>query len=212
MKLRQKLYKFGGVPVINIDDASNAAPLAMALKNGGLPVIEVTFRTMAAADAIKQIKEQCPAILVGAGTILTTDQIEQAIGVGADFMVAPGLNISVLVKAKQMNCPFIPGCVTASEVEQAIQAGVSFVKFFPAEVSNAKQVIKAFNGPYPNMHYMPTGGIKLDHLENYLSIPNITCCGGSWIARPDLISSGNFDQITKNARETITTVKQIRKN
>lgn len=211
MTLREKLANFGVIPVITITKAEGAAPLARALVEGGLPVAEVTFRTPAAAVAIREMKRAEPHLMIGAGTILTEDQMNRAEQAGADFMVAPGLTEKIVEQAQQRNMPFIPGCVTASEVEQAMGLGLDLVKFFPAEAQNAREVIKALNGPYPGMRYMPTGGISLANLESYLRETNIICCGGSWIAPTALIEAGDFTQIAANARATGDKIKMIRK-
>lgn len=210
--LRDKLTSFGVIPVIMIDRAEDAVPMARALTDGGLPVAEITFRTAAAAEAIDLIKKALPEMLVGAGTILNEAQLDQAQAAGADFMVAPGLNGVLVQKARDQNIPFIPGCVTASEIEQAMGLDLDLVKFFPAEASNAQAVIKAFNGPYPQMSYMPTGGISLDNLASYLTTPNVICCGGSWIAPAQVIAAGDFDQIRENAAATVARVTEIRES
>jgi len=208
--LQAQLRAFGVIPVIMLARAEDAVPLARALMDGGLAVAEITFRTGAAAEAIKLIKQALPEMLVGAGTIVTEAQLDQALVAGADFMVAPGLNGALVQKARDKNIPFIPGCVTASEIEQAMALDLELVKFFPAEASNARAVIKAFNGPYAHMSYMPTGGISPDNLASYLKTSNVICCGGSWIAPVKVIAAQNFDQIRENAATTVARVKEIR--
>lgn len=210
--LREELCRFGVIPVITLDRAEDAIPLARALCDGGLPVAEITFRTDAAAEAIEIIKKAMPHMLIGAGTILNEVQLELARAAGADFLVAPGLNGDLVQKALDQDIPFIPGCVTASEIEQAIGLDLDMVKFFPAEAANARAVIRAFNGPYPHMSYMPTGGISLDNLASYLKTPNVVCCGGSWIAPAKVIAAQDFDQIRENAAATVARVTEIRES
>lgn len=211
ISLKDRLADFGVIPVVAVDSCSDAIPLAVAVQAGGLPVLEVTFRTDAAADVIRAIKKNCPDILVGAGTILTLDHVEAAKNAGADFMVAPGLNTAVVQKSLDINIPFIPGCATATEIEAAMALGLDMVKFFPAEAQNARAVITSFNGPYPNIKYMPTGGVNLKNLDGYLTTENIICCGGSWIAPPALINAKDFAQIKQNTIEAVARVKEIRK-
>ncbi len=212
MGLEKRFYELGIIPVVAFSDIEEVVPTAQALINGGLPAIEVTFRTDIAAGAIHLIKQMFPKMLVGAGTLLSIDQVEQAIKVGADFFVAPGFNADLITQAWEYDLMFIPGCATASEVDEALRMNIKFVKFFPAEACNARKYISALNGPYPQMNYMPTGGISLENMAEYLEIDNVVCCGGSWIASSSLMQSGNFEQVRENAKQVAEKVKSIRGN
>ncbi|WP_138379556.1 bifunctional 4-hydroxy-2-oxoglutarate aldolase/2-dehydro-3-deoxy-phosphogluconate aldolase [Luteithermobacter gelatinilyticus] len=208
--LAEKLETFGVIPVVTIEETALGVPLAQALTDGGLPVVEVTFRTAMAADAIREIKMAFPDMLIGAGTILQPGQVDQAIAVGADFLVAPGCNPAVIRHALAQKASLIPGCVTPSDIETARREGLRLVKFFPAEACRARDVIPALNGPYPDMRYMPTGGIRLKSLEDYLTIPNVMVCGGSWIAPGALMANGDWETISMNARQAVEQVNLIR--
>ena len=208
--LLDKLYGIGVIPVVTLAYPHDAIPLALALIGGGLRAAEITFRTPAAAGAIVAIKAKFPCTLIGGGTIISKSQIIAACDAGADFLVAPGFNPAVAELALKMNMPFIPGCVTPSEVEQALDMGIELVKFFPAEAFGARAVIEMMQGPYPQMHFMPTGGITYENVGAYLEAPNVACCGGSWIAPHQLIDTKNFDAIRKNASDVVGKVRAIR--
>ncbi len=191
----EKIHATGIIPVIAIEDAEKAVPLAKALKDGGLPCAEVTFRTAAAEDAIRNITQNVPDMLVGAGTVLTTEQVDRAIAAGATFIVSPGLNPKVVRYCVEKNIPIVPGCANPSDVEAAIELGLSVVKFFPAEQAGGLNMIKAMSAPYVNMKFMPTGGISEKNLNDYLAFNKILACGGSWMAKADLINNDKFDEI-----------------
>ncbi|WP_417625041.1 bifunctional 4-hydroxy-2-oxoglutarate aldolase/2-dehydro-3-deoxy-phosphogluconate aldolase [Paremcibacter congregatus] len=211
MQLREKLRHFGVIPVITLTQVEDAIPVAQALSDGGLPVAEITFRTPAAAEAIAAVKRALPHMIIGAGTILTLAQLHQARVAGADFMVSPGFDATLIEKSLRMEMPFIPGCATATEIGAAQTLGIDLVKFFPAAAQNAQAVIPAMAGPFPDITYMLTGGIGFRVLNTYLSLPNVICCGGSWIAPTVLIDAGNFTEIQKNATATVETITRIRK-
>ncbi|MBQ7309171.1 MAG: bifunctional 4-hydroxy-2-oxoglutarate aldolase/2-dehydro-3-deoxy-phosphogluconate aldolase [Clostridia bacterium] len=198
----KQIGSFGIVPVIKIEDASKAVPLAKALANGGLPLAEVTFRTAAAADAIKNIVTELPDMLVGAGTVLTTEQVDRAIEAGAKFIVSPGFNPKIVKYCLEKNVPVCPGCATCGEMEQAMELGLDVVKFFPAEAIGGLNVIKSVSAPYSKLKFMPTGGINEKNILSYLENPKILACGGSFMVKDALINEGKFDEIealTKNA-------------
>lgn len=211
MSLPEKLKNFGVIPVITLTQIADAIPMAKALSEGGLPVAEITFRTPVAAEAIAEIKQAMPHMVIGAGTILTPVQLHQARASGADFMVSPGFDASLVLKSMAMEMPFIPGCVTATEIGAAQALELNLVKFFPAVAQNARAVIPAMTGPFPDMTYMLTGGIGLGDLAAYLTLPNVICCGGSWIAPANLINAGKFGEIEENAASTVEKIKRIRK-
>ena len=210
-ELEERFYKIGVIPVIALDDAKDAAPLGDALMKGGLPAAEVTFRTAAAVDTIKTLKKEFPNMLVGAGTVLTTEQADRAIDAGAEFIVAPGLNPKVVKHVLDKGYPMSPGIATATEIEAALDLGLTFVKFFPAEANGGLPMIKALAGPYTNVKYMPTGGVSAKNLADYLAYNKIVCCGGTWMVKKDLVAAGNFAEIEKMSKEAADIVKQYHK-
>lgn len=206
----KKLGHFGVVPVVVLDDAKDAKPLAKALCDGGLACAEVTFRTDAAEESIRIMTEAYPQMLVGAGTVLTTDQADRAIAAGASFIVTPGLDPEIVRHCIEKNIPITPGVVTPSELAQAYTLGLRIVKFFPAEPSGGLPMIKALAAPYYMMQFMPTGGISAATLPDYLRYEKILACGGSWMVKGELIKSGDFDKITSLTKEAVELVHSIR--
>ncbi len=202
----QKIQKIGIVPVVVLDDAKDAEPLAKALCEGGLPCAEVTFRTAAAEESIKIMTDKYPEMLVGAGTVLTTEQVDRAVNAGAKFIVSPGLNPKVVKYCVDKGIPVTPGTSNPSDVEQAIELGLDVVKFFPAEAAGGLNMIKSMAGPYVNMKFMPTGGISAKNLREYLDFPKILACGGSWMVKGDLVKAGDFDKIRDLTREAVQTM------
>jgi len=189
------------VPVVVLDDAKDAEPLAKALVEGGLPCAEVTFRTEAAAESIRIMTEVYPDMLVGAGTVLTTEQVDKAVESGAKFIVSPGFDPEIVDYCIEKNIPVFPGCISPSEVAQAVKRGLKVVKFFPAEQSGGLAMIKAMAAPYNMLKFMPTGGINTKNLKDYLACDKILCCGGSWMVKGDMIKAGEFEKIKKLTRE-----------
>lgn len=212
MDVKEVLAAVGVVPVIVIEDESAAVPLARALVAGGLPVVEVTFRTTAAAAAIRRIRAEVPEAVVGAGTLLTPAQVQAAAAAGAVFGVAPGFDPVVMDAAKQANLPFVPGVATASELSQALTAGAPMVKFFPAEAAGGVKMIKNLLGAFrfTGVKFMPTGGVKLENLADYLAVPEIIAVGGTWIAPAKEIAAGNWSGIEEAARAARAKVLSIR--
>ena len=197
-----ELYNIGLIPVIKIDNADDAVPLAKALIDGGLPAAEITFRTKCAAEAIKNITDAYPEMLVGAGTVLTTEQVDAAIAAGSKFLVSPGLNPKVTAYALSKGIPMLPGCSNPSDIEAALELGLSTVKFFPAEAAGGLKMLKAMAAPYGQLTFMPTGGINADNLLDYLKFNKIVACGGSFMVSEDLIKAKDWAAITaltKNA-------------
>jgi 2-dehydro-3-deoxyphosphogluconate aldolase/(4S)-4-hydroxy-2-oxoglutarate aldolase len=201
-----KLGKLGIVPVIKIDNVDDAVPLAKALCEGGLPCAEITFRTDAAEESIRRVTQALPEMLVGAGTVLTTEQVDRAIGAGAKFIVSPGLNPTVVKYCVDKGILITPGCATPSDIERAIELGLSVVKFFPAETNGGINAIKAMAAPYVGMKFIPTGGVNPKNLQDYLSFNKIVACGGSWMVDAKLINAGDFAAITKLTREAMQTM------
>ena len=189
------------VPVVVLDDAKDAEPLAKALVEGGLPCAEVTFRTEEAAESIRIMTEVYPDMLVGAGTVLTTEQVDKAVESGAKFIVSPGFDPEIVDYCIEKNIPVFPGCISPSEVAQAVKRGLKVVKFFPAEQSGGLAMIKAMAAPYNMLKFMPTGGINAKNLKDYLACDKILCCGGSWMVKGDMIKAGEFEKIKKLTRE-----------
>lgn len=206
----EKIEKIGIVPVVVLNDAKDAEPLAKALCNGGLPCAEVTFRTEAAEESIRIMTEKFPEMLVGAGTVLTTEQVDRAVAAGAKFIVSPGLNPKVVQYCIDKNIPDTPGTQTPSEMEKALEMGLDVVKFFPAEPAGGLKMIKAVAAPYTTLKFMPTGGINLGNVEEYLKYDRILACGGSWMVKGDLVSAGKFDEIEKMTKDAAELVKRIR--
>lgn len=201
-----KFQKLGIIPVVKIDDAKDAEPLAKALCEGGLPVAEVTFRTAAAKEAISRMVKACPDMFVGAGTVLTTEQVDDAIEAGAKFIVSPGLNPKIVKYCQEKGITITPGTSSPTDIEMALELGLDAVKFFPAEASGGLAKIKAMAAPYVNMKFMPTGGINAKNLNSYLDFSKILACGGSWMVSDALINAGEFDKIRDLTREAVNTM------
>lgn len=199
--IEEQLKTCGVVPVVVLEEEADALPLAKALIEGGLPCAEVTFRTEAAAGAIRQITKNYPEMLVGAGTVLTIEQVDRAMASGAKFIVSPGFDPEIVDYCLEKQIPVFPGCMTPSEVAWAVKRGLEVVKFFPAEQAGGLAMIKAMAAPYPQLQFMPTGGIGPKNLTEYLSFEKILCCGGSWMVNGDLVKEKRYDEIRKLAKE-----------
>ena len=199
----KELYSIGLIPVIKIENAADAVPLAKALIDGGLPAAEITFRTSCAAEAIKNITEAYPEMLVGAGTVLTTEQVDAAIAAGSKFIVSPGLNPKVVSYCLSKGVPMLPGCANPSDVEAALELGLSTVKFFPAEAVGGLKMLKAMAAPYGQLTFMPTGGINADNLLDYLKFNKIVACGGSFMVKDDLVKEKKWDEITALTKDAV---------
>ena len=206
----EKIQEIGIVPVVVLDDAKDAAPLAKALCEGGLPCAEVTFRTAAAEESIRIMSEQFPEMLVGAGTVLTTEQVDRAVAAGAKFIVSPGMNPRIVKYCVEKGILITPGCANPSDIEQALENGLDVVKFFPAEPAGGLKMIKAMAAPYVGVKFMPTGGINQNNVRYYLAYDRILACGGSWMVKGDLVAAGEFDKIKELAAEAVEIVKESR--
>ncbi|UCC86981.1 MAG: bifunctional 4-hydroxy-2-oxoglutarate aldolase/2-dehydro-3-deoxy-phosphogluconate aldolase [Anaerolineales bacterium] len=204
------LKGLGVVPVVKIERAEDAVSLGSALLAGGLPCAEITFRTAAAEEAIRRISSNLPDIVLGAGTVLSVDQAERAASAGAGFIVSPGFNPKVVDWCLARQIPVTPGVATPTEIEMALDKGLTVLKFFPAEAMGGLKTLKAIAAPYGGVKFIPTGGISLANLANYLAHPSVHCCGGSWLAEASLISAGKFDEITQLAQEAVSVVRQVR--
>ena len=206
----KQINEIGIVPVVVLDDAKDAKPLAEALCAGGLPCAEVTFRTEAAEECIRIMASEFPEMLVGAGTVLTTDQVDRAVAAGAKFIVSPGLNPRIVKYCVEKGILITPGCSNASDIELALENGLDVVKFFPAEPDGGLNMIKALAAPYVNVKFMPTGGINAKNVRDYLAYNRIIACGGSWMVKADLIKNGEYDKITAMCKEAVEIVKESR--
>ena len=206
----EKISTLGVVPVVVLEDAKDAAPLAKALVEGGLPCAEVTFRTDAAEESIKIMTSEYPDMFVGAGTVLTIEQVDRAVAAGAKFIVSPGFDPEIVDYCLSKEIPVFPGCITPSEVAQAVKRGLKVVKFFPAEQFGGVATIKAMAAPYVGLKFMPTGGVSAKNLESYLSCDKILACGGSWMVKGDLVKAGKFDEIKAMTEEAVKLVAEIR--
>lgn len=209
-KILEQIEKIGIVPVVVLEEAKDAEPLAKALCEGGLPCAEVTFRTDAAEESIRIMTEKFPEMLVGAGTVLTTEQVNRAVEAGAKFIVSPGINPNVVKYCIQRGIPVTPGTANPSNIETALELGLDVVKFFPAEPLGGLKMIKAMAAPYVGVKFMPTGGINATNVREYLAYDRILACGGSWMVKDGLIKAGDFVKITELTREAAEMVKEIR--
>lgn len=206
-----RIREFGIVPVIVIDDAADAVPLATALSEAGLPCAEVTFRTAAAGDAIRRIADAFPDMLLGAGTVLTPGQVQEAVAAGARFIVAPGFSPRVVDACLERALPVFPGVCTPSEIEMGLERGLGVLKFFPAEPMGGVAYLKAIAGPYGGVQFIPTGGINADNVTSYLSLRSVAACGGSWMAGATAIREKRFDRIREDTSNAVETVRSARR-
>ncbi|KOO14882.1 2-dehydro-3-deoxyphosphogluconate aldolase [Vibrio xuii] len=201
-----KLKQFKVIPVIQINKVEHAIPLAKVLVDNGLPVAEVTFRTEAAAASIKAMRDAYPEMCVGAGTVLNAEQVDQAKAAGSEFVVAPGLNPNTVRYCQEIGMPIVPGVNNPSQVEQALELGLNFLKFFPAEASGGVPMVKSLLAPYVDVSLMPTGGIGKGNVNDYLAIDRVVCCGGTWMVAPSLIENEQWDEIGRLVREAVELV------
>ncbi len=208
--MNEKIAEFGVVPVVVLEDVKDAKPLADALVKGGLPCAEITFRTDAAEESIRIMTREYPDMLVGAGTVLTVEQVDKAVNAGAKFIVSPGFDAEIVDYCMEKGIPVFPGCITPSEVAQAVKRGLRVLKFFPAEQFGGVNTIKALAAPYMTIKFMPTGGVNAGNLKDYLGCDKIVCCGGSWMVKGDLIKAGEFEKICELTAEAVELVKKVR--
>ncbi len=201
------------IPIVVIENAAHAAPLAEALLRAGQDVVEITFRTAAAPEAVRAIRRMFPEMLVGAGTLLTPEQVDQAVGVGAMFGVSPGLNERVVAKVHAAGLPMIPGVMTPSEIEKAIELGCKYLKFFPAELAGGVKMLQAFWGPYSHtgVKFIPLGGVNQSTMAQYLALPGVAAIGGSWMVEKKLIAAQDWAQIETLTREALATAAAVKK-
>ena len=211
--INEAISKIGVVPVIKLNHPQrDAAPLAKALCAGGVPVAEVTFRAEGADTAIHLMKEVCPDMIVGAGTVTNTDQIDRVLAVGGQFIVTPGFDAELVAYAQEKGLPIYPGCTTPTDYHAALKFGLEVLKFFPAEQSGSLAKIKAMSAPFPMFKIMPTGGVSLKNLAEYIKSPIIAACGGSYMVTADLIDNQKWDEITDLCRQSRAIVEEARGN
>ena len=206
VQISEQIFKIGIIPVIAIDDADKAVPLACALVKGDLPAAEVTFRTAAGEEAIRRIAAEVPEVLVGAGTVLNLEQCDRALAAGAKFIVSPGYNEALVAHCQEKGVLVLPGCVNASDMTRAANAGLEYVKFFPAEQSGGVNGIKALAPVFPKLNFMPTGGVNTKNLMDYLGYDRIFACGGTWMVKKDLIEGEKWDEITRICKDAVKTM------
>jgi 2-dehydro-3-deoxyphosphogluconate aldolase/(4S)-4-hydroxy-2-oxoglutarate aldolase len=201
-ELIDQLAALAVMPVIQIENADDAVKLVEVLSENGLPAAEITFRSAAAAESIRRIRNAFPDVILCAGTVLTIGQVDEAVEAGADFIISPGFNPTTVNYCIENGIKIIPGINNPSQIEQALELGIKVVKFFPAEASGGVNMVKALVGPYSQIKLMPTGGIKPSNVMDYLAVPQVIACGGSWIATTSAIANHDWDTIAKNARDT----------
>lgn len=210
-ELQKKVSEIGCVPVIKLSNPQrDAAKLSDALCAGGVPVAEVTFRAAGAADAIRIMTERHPEMIVGAGTVLTTEMVDETIAAGGKFIVTPGLDIEIVKYCQEKGITCFPGCTTPTDYHAAYKLGLEVLKFFPAEQSGGLAKIKAMSAPFPMFKVMPTGGVNLSNLAEYISSPVIAACGGSYMCPDKLINEGKWDEITELCKKSVEIVKEAR--
>jgi 2-dehydro-3-deoxyphosphogluconate aldolase / (4S)-4-hydroxy-2-oxoglutarate aldolase len=206
----ERLREIGLVPVIVIDDAEDAVPVAEALMEGGLPCAEVTLRTPAAMEALRRMVRAYPELLVGAGTVLSADQVDESLDAGAKFIVSPGIDPVVVDQSLKREVPVFPGVCTPTEVAVGLARGLRTVKFFPAEPAGGLPFLKAISAPYPMMEFIPTGGINVQNLSSYLGFKKVVACGGSWMVAQDWIREKDFGRVRREVEKAVQTIRDIK--
>lgn len=206
----KKIRELGVIPVVVLNDAEKAVPLAKALVNGGIPCAEVTFRTAAAEEAIRRIASSLPDMLLGAGTVLTIDQASRAVSAGARFIVSPGFDAELVDYCLAERIPVFPGCATPTEIMAAVKKGLNVVKLFPAQQLGGVSAVKALGAPFPGLSFIPTGGVSAKNLGDYLACDRVAACGGSWMVKASLVDEGDFASIEEQTREACALVKSAR--
>lgn len=210
MNITERVRQLGIIPVVSLPKVEHALPLAESLFEGGLPCAEITFRTAAAADAIELIGKRFPELLLGAGTVLTTEQAQRALDCGAQFIVSPGTNPTTVDYCLAKSATIFPGVCTPTEVEMALAKGVQVLKFFPAEPAGGVSYLKAICAPYRQVQFIPTGGIDTKNITQYLALPQVVACGGSWMVKPELFEAGDFATVKRLTAEAIALIREFR--
>ncbi len=206
-----EIQKYRVVPVIAIDSVDAALPLADALQSGGLPIAEITFRTKAAAEVMSLLTRERPDLLVGAGTVISVENLEAAKESGAKFAVAPGLNPQVVSRARELNLPIVPGVCTPTDIEAGLSLGCKILKFFPAGAVGGIKMLQALAGPYAHtgVKFVPTGGVNIENLERYISLPVVAAVGGTWIAKKDDLAAGSWAEIESRCKAAMEIVQRV---
>lgn len=207
--VEQKIAELKILPVVRLERAEDALPLVRALAGGGIPAAEITFRTACACDAIRAVAAGEPSVLVGAGTVLNARQAGDAVAAGAKFIVSPGLDEELVRFCRKKGVPVFPGCVTATEVQRAVNLGLTTLKFFPAEQAGGLKTIRALSAPFGQVRWMPTGGVNPRNLKEYLSFEKVIACGGSFLTKPRDIAAGNWEGIASLCRETVRLIQSV---
>jgi 2-dehydro-3-deoxyphosphogluconate aldolase/(4S)-4-hydroxy-2-oxoglutarate aldolase len=207
--LAQRLRAARIVPVVELPAVEHAVPLAEALLGAGLDCIEITFRTEAGASSLALLRERFPKLVLGAGTVLTSEQLDVAIDAGVDFVVSPGFAPAIVERGLERGVAMLPGVCTPSEIAQALAHGIELVKFFPAEAMGGVRTLKALAAPYGRVQFVPTGGIDMSNLRDYLALPAVVACGGSWMVKRDLLVNGDFDRIAALAADAGKLVMEV---
>jgi 2-dehydro-3-deoxyphosphogluconate aldolase / (4S)-4-hydroxy-2-oxoglutarate aldolase len=205
-----RIGELGVFPIVVLDDSSTAEPIGEALMAGGLPIVEVTLRTPAAAEAIKIFSSRFPEMLVGAGTVLSKEQVDIAADAGAEFILSPGFNPVVVDYCLEKGLTIFPGICTPSEIDACLIKGLEVLKFFPSEAMGGVEYLKAVSAPLAGARYLPTGGLTLQNLPDYLAFEKTHACAGTWIAKKDRIAAGEFELIQKDAAAACAVVRQVR--
>jgi len=208
--VRRAFAEIGVVPVVELQDRDQAAPLLDALTAGGCAIAEITLRTEAGLEAIRTLRRSHPDALIGAGTVLTLDAAAQVVEAGARFVVSPATNPELIAFCRSAGVPVFPGAATPTEVDAAVRAGADAVKFFPAEAMGGIRVLKALAGPFRDVAFVPTGGIDESNLAEYLRLPNVLACGGTWLVAPALLADERFDRIEELTRGAVEIAARVR--
>ena len=211
MDIIEKVREKGIVPVVSIPKSEFAGPLAESLIGGGLACAEITFRTAAAANSLALIRRQFPEMLLGAGTVLTTEQVDRALDAGAQFIVSPGTNPQVVDYCQSRGVPIFPGVCTPTEIEAVLARGIEVMKFFPAEPMGGVKFLQAICAPYRQVRFIPTGGVDPKNLGQYLALPQVVACGGSWMVKSELMTAGDYAAIRNLTAEAVSLVNELRK-
>ena len=209
-KILEDIGAIGIVPLVVLEDAKKAAPLAHALCDGGIPIAEVTFRTLAAAEAIRIMARECPDMMVGSGTVHNVDQAMMTLDNGGKFVITPGFNPKVVDWCLKHNLAVCPGTVAPSDMEQALDFGLEVVKFFPAGAYGGVKTLKALMGPYAQLKFVPTGGVNLENMHEYLSLKNVAAVGGSFVPDPKMVAAEDYAGISASCRTLLQKVKEVR--
>ncbi len=209
-KISQQIGKMGIIPVMALEDANQAVPLGEALLAGGLPCAELTFRTTAASEAIYKMSQAYPEMLVGAGTVLTVAQAKEAVAAGASYILAPGFDPEIVDWCLAHNTLVLPGVMTPTDIGLAVKKGVKLLKFFPAVAAGGAAALKSMSGPFIGVKFVPTGGINAHNLADFLQLPMVHACGGSWLVKKQLINAGSFAEITRLTEEAVAIVRKVR--